>query len=351
MNAEPPSSVKVEESFDSWPIINSGLSPRVVHCVTEAGVETVGQLRGWSDERLMRLRHFGVTSLKNIHWFYRWIKRASSPDFLLPSYRELAQEFLNKSEMFVIEQRYGLTDPLFRPQMRRRTLQDIANQMGGMTRERVRQIEERGLQQLRSALCQQLTRPFIRHLENSLRDKGGLILTAELGEWTADPLLGGYQPWGLLLLLTEVTEDVRFRFDYFTCLKPELITRIEEYVFGFLRQSGGLVAFDQIRDAAKAGLPDVDLPWDRVLTVMLNQHPEVSSTSTGNFFLRDVGAPIILQDILRAESQPLHFYDLTRIYNERVHTNSRIGAGQILRQLTQMPAVRRVYRGVYELSA
>src|SRR3972149_5912391 len=110
MSAES-SSTKVEESFDSWPIVNSGLSPRVVHCLTEVGVETIGELNGWSDERLMRLRHFGVTSLKNVHGCRRWMKRAGSAEFLFPNYRELAQEFLNKSEMFVLAQRYGLTDP------------------------------------------------------------------------------------------------------------------------------------------------------------------------------------------------------------------------------------------------
>ena len=39
----------------------------------------------------------------------------------------------------MLEQRYGLTDPLFRPQMKRRTLAQIASEMRGrLTRERVR---------------------------------------------------------------------------------------------------------------------------------------------------------------------------------------------------------------------
>ncbi len=352
MNLEPTSSQeKGEETFDRWPIINSGLSPRVVHCLTEAGVETVGEMNTWSDERLMRLRHFGVTSLKNIYWFRRWTKRASSAEFQFPHYRALLQEFLNKSEMFVLEQRYGMTDPLFRPQMRRRTLQEIADLLGGMTRERVRQIEEQSLIQVRSALCRQLTRPFVAHLAARMRDQGGVVLSAELTAWTTDPLLDNYQPWGLLLLLTEIADDIRFRYDYFTCLPAHLITRIEESFCAFPRQAGGLVSFQQIKDTVASALADVNLPWDRVLTVMLTQHPEISLTSDGRYFIRDVGAPIILHDILRAESQPLHFYDLTRIYNERVHANSRVAAGQILRQLAQMTNVRRLYRGVYELSA
>ena len=42
----------------------------------------------------------------------------------------LLEEFLNRQEVFVVEQRFGLTDPLFRPQMRRRTLQEIADMRG-----------------------------------------------------------------------------------------------------------------------------------------------------------------------------------------------------------------------------
>ncbi len=350
MNLQPSPTVR-EEAFDKWLVLHSGLSPRVIHCLSEAGVETIGELQEWTDERLLRLRHFGVTSLKNVHWFRRWTTRAASAEFLFPHFRALLQEFLNKSETFVLEQRYGLTDPLFRPQMRRRTLQEIANQLGGMTRERVRQIEEQGLLQLRSSLCRQLSQPFVRQLAGRLQSKGGVVLSAELGDWATDPLLGGCQPWGLLLLLTEVTDGIRLRHDYFTCLPADLITRIEERVFEFLRQSSGLVSFARIKESVTSTLSDIDLPWDRVLTVILNQHPEISATSDGHYFLRDVGGPIILQEILRVQPQPLHFYDLTRIYNERVQANSRVGSGQILRQLTQMPAVRRVFRGVYELSA
>lgn len=338
------------EGYRSWRIVDAGLSPRVVHCLTEAGVETIGELEDWSDERLLRLRHFGVTSLKNVQWFRRWAKRAGATDFLLRDFRALLQEFLNKSEILVLEQRYGLTDPLFRPQMRRRTLQEIANQMGGMTRERIRQIEEQALRLLRSDLCQQLLQPFVRYLGMRLQSKGGVILSTELGEWASEPLLGGCQPWGVMLLLTEISDGIRLRHDYFTNLAPELTGRIDDCALDHLRQAGGLVPFNHLRDRIAATLDDVLLPWDRVLAVVLNQHPDLSATNDGQYFLREIGAPILLNQILRQESHPLHFYDLTRIYNERVQFQSRIGSGQILRQLTQMPAVRRVNRGVYELS-
>ena len=62
------------------------------------------------------------------------------------SLRAFLREFLSRQELQVLEQRYGLVDPLFRPQMKRRTLAEIAGEMrSGLTRERVRQVEEAGI--------------------------------------------------------------------------------------------------------------------------------------------------------------------------------------------------------------
>ena len=63
---------------DQWLVENAGLSPRVVHCLEHAGVKTVGELRNWSDDQLLRLRHFGTTSLENVKWFFRLSKHAEA---------------------------------------------------------------------------------------------------------------------------------------------------------------------------------------------------------------------------------------------------------------------------------
>ena len=39
------------QMIDDWPLARSGLSARVVHCLEEAGVKNIGQLRGWTDQR------------------------------------------------------------------------------------------------------------------------------------------------------------------------------------------------------------------------------------------------------------------------------------------------------------
>src|ERR1043166_4798289 len=74
------------EAIDDWPIAKSGLNARVVHCLEQTGVKTIGQLRGWDDPQLLNLANFGSTSLENVRWFFNWTHRleagnARSPVF------------------------------------------------------------------------------------------------------------------------------------------------------------------------------------------------------------------------------------------------------------------------------
>ena len=113
--------------IDSWPIAGSALGVRVVHCLASAKVQTVGELREWTAKQLVALDHFGVTSRNEVRWFFNWTKKLETNTGTLPSFRAFLREFLNRQEVHVLEQRYGLTDPLFRPQMKRRTLKEIAS--------------------------------------------------------------------------------------------------------------------------------------------------------------------------------------------------------------------------------
>jgi Bacterial RNA polymerase, alpha chain C terminal domain len=124
--------------IDAWPVAEAGVCNRAVHCLGEAGVRTIAELRGWRRAQLMELPHFGVKSYQNIQWFFRWTRRVEKQDVPVLSLPELLREFLNKQEIYVLEQRFGLTDPLFRPHLKWQTLQDIADASGGLTRERVR---------------------------------------------------------------------------------------------------------------------------------------------------------------------------------------------------------------------
>jgi hypothetical protein len=325
------------------------LSTRVVHCLEEAGVRKIGELRHWSDEALLGLENFGAASLENDRWFFNWTRRLEAGNGHVSNFRALLREFLNRQELFVIEQRYGLTDPLFRPHMRRRTLQEIARLRLRVTRERVRQIEESAIATLRSHLARAVADSLEVIWANRILTGGCVVTSAELAEWTNEPTLGGSQPWGALLLVSETLERITFRHDYFTVLSAPVLNQVEKQILQMLHASREPVPFEKILASVSDGLSFLNGQRPRLVTVLLDHHPEINGTVDRRYFLPVVGAPLVIADILRSQQEPVHFHELTRLYNERMKPHSRKGTGYILRVLNLMPEARRVSRALYQL--
>jgi len=143
--------------IDAWSVATSGLASRPVTCLTRSGIATIGDLRQCTDARLLDLPAFGGESLQNVRWFFGWTNRLETGGELLPDLPAWLREFLTPRQLNVIEQRFGLTDPLFRPWLKRATLREIGGERtGGISRERVRQIEEEGIARLRTELARAL---------------------------------------------------------------------------------------------------------------------------------------------------------------------------------------------------
>ncbi|HVM62435.1 MAG TPA: DNA-directed RNA polymerase subunit alpha C-terminal domain-containing protein [Verrucomicrobiae bacterium] len=337
------------QAIDSWPIASSGLSARVVHCLEEARVANIGQLREWNDQQLLGLTNFGSTSLENVRWFFNWTRRLEAGTGQITGFRSLLREFLNTQEVFVIEQRFGLTDPLFRPQMKRRTLQEIARMRIRVTRERVRQIEESAIAALRSHLARAVADTQEVYWANRILSGGCVVTSAELNGWANDPTFGGYQPWGSLLLLSETLERITFRYDYFSVLPGPILNQVEKQILQLLHASKEPVPFEKILASVSDELSFLNGQRPRLVTVLLDHHPEISGTVDRRYFLPMVGAPLVIADILRRQQEPTHFHELTRLYNERMQPHSRKGTGYILRVLNLMPDAQRVTRAVYQL--
>jgi hypothetical protein len=337
------------QEIDDWPIAKSGLSARVVHCLEQAVVKNIGQLRSWNDQQLLNLANFGSTSLENVRWFFNWTRRLEAGNGQVPNFRALLREFLNAQEVFVVEQRYGLTDPLFRPHMRRRTLQEIARMHIRVTRERVRQIEESAIATLRAHLARAVAESQEVYWANRILAGSCVVTTAELKEWAADPILGGYQPWGALLLLSETLERITFRYDYFSVLPGHVLNQVEKQILQLLHAAQEPIPFERILASVSDELSFLNGQRPRLVTVLLDHHPEISGTVDRRYFLPLVGAPRVIVDILRTRQEPVHFHELTRLYNERMQPHSRKGTGYILRVLNLMPEAQRVTRAVYQL--
>ncbi len=337
------------QEIDGWAIPKSGLSARVVHCLGQVGVKTIGELRGWSDQQLLNLTNFGATSLENVRWFFNWSRRLEAGNAELANARVWLREFLNTQEIFVIEQRYGLADPLFRPQMKRRTLQEIARMRIRVTRERVRQIEESAIAALRSNLARAVAESLEIYWVDCILSGSCVVTSAELGKWADDPMLGGYQPWGILLLMSETLERITFRYDYFSILAGPVLNHVEKQILQILDSARAPIPFEKILASVSDELSFLNGQRPRLVTVLLDHHPEISGTVDRRYFLPLVGAPLVIADILRDRQEPLHFHELTRLYNERMQPHSRKGTGYILRILNLMPDAQRVSRAVYQL--
>jgi hypothetical protein len=335
--------------IDQWPVANSGLTARVVHCLEQAGVQTIGELRHWDERRLVGLRHFGETSLENVRWFFQLASRMESGKSHFPNMRGVLKEFLNRQQIFVVEQRYGLTDPRFRPQDKRRTLQEIAKSHGALTRERVRQVEQIALERLRTRLCRAVLVPIEVHCYNRIQAQSCVVTSRDLEQWVDDPVLGGYQPWGTLMLLTDLLDRIVVRNDYFSCLSGHILNQVEKQILQLLSKAREPLSFEKILGAVSDDLSFLNGQRLRLLTVMLDHHPEISGTTDRRYFLPALSAPLIVADILRNESKPLHFHEVARLYNDRMQPHSRKGTGYILRVLNTMSEASRVTRAVYEL--
>jgi hypothetical protein len=341
--------VITREEIDRWPVAGSGLSARVVHCLEKAGVYTIRELRKWNDKKLLSLRSFGSTSLRNVHWYFHWTNRLECGTGKSPNFRMLLEEFLNRQEVFVVEQRFGLTDPLFRPQMRRRTLQEIADMRGRITRERVRQVEQAAIATVRSKLCRAVAEPQEIYWANRIQAQGCVVTSAELAGWVDDPMLGGYQPWGVLVLLSEALTRIHFRYDYFSALPPQVLNQVEKRILQLLQEAREPLPFEEILATVSDQLSFLDGQRPRLVTVLLDHHPEICGTVDRRYFLPAVGAPLVIADIMRSRSEPLHFHELTRLYNGRMQPHSHKGTGYILRVLKRMDNAQRVSRAVYQL--
>jgi hypothetical protein len=187
------------KQVDRWPVPEAGLARRVVRALHAAGISTIGELRARAGSRIPRC---GKSSVRNIAWFFEQTDRNISGTDL----RAWLGEFLKPSEQFVIEQRYGLDDPLFRPTMKRPTLAEIGEARGGLTRERVRQVLRCALGKLRTRLAQATAEPLLAECRRQMTK--GVVKSTELRAWRGAAWLGGCEPWGALLLLAETGNNL-----------------------------------------------------------------------------------------------------------------------------------------------
>jgi len=273
------------KSTDAWPIADAGLAPRVVRCLRNAGIADLGALRRLNPDGRRALPRFGRSAERNVAAFLERLDRFETGRAATASLQSWLDEFLSPAERFVVTQRFGLDDPLYRPQMKPRKLREIgADADGGLTRERVRQLLRRALGKLRCRLARATASPLFDAARRRIETGGNVVTSAELASWRGAAWLGGCQPWGALLLLAETGDAVTRRHDYFSSLPAAELEKLESRLLGALAKAAEPLSPQQIAR---------DVP-SRIVAVMLDRHPGVDATREGRFFLFPGGATPLL---------------------------------------------------------
>jgi hypothetical protein len=329
-----------EPLYDNWPVAETGLPSRIVNCCSKAGILTLGGLRRIPDEDLFALRSFGNTSLAKLHQYLDFLREvtqapASAP---LKPLADIFAVFLEPDQLFVLDRRYGLGEQIDRISRKRMSLQRIALETG-RTRERIRQVQQTALENLASRGAQYGLAPYYRLFEYTLRKK--LHSSADLHELSSQiPLeaTGGYHPASLLLLLHDLNpSSVTLRNQVFSLLTTEQLAQLEQHALDLLRTAERPFSIHQIARRICGQVPASSLNGpitEKALHLLTMQHPAITVTRDGYRFHTETGTANVLRDILaKAPQSPLHYREITRLFNQRIIPQSRKGSGFILTNL------------------
>ena len=339
------------ESIDVWPVDESGLPMRAVNSVLTAGITTVGQLRAQSDRDLLALRRLGRISLGHIQSFFKLCGKIEQDKQSFDSIRELLLLFLDASEIKVITARYGFE--LKEPKASRNcvTLQEIGD-AEHKTRERVRQVQETAMQKLRSRLAAVCLEPFYIFFSNLLEARGTSATCADVGTLGNELPAGGYNICGVLMLLSDLhPERITFYNDFFSTLSEQTIRTIESQAVELLDRAAKPVSLDEILNAAAISSHSNADRKKQLLSCILEHCPLFAATLDRRYFTYECGTQAFLVEVLKDLERPVHYRALTNVFNDRLKSPSRKGAGFILESLNKAPLFTRVDRGVYDLKA
>ncbi len=342
-----------ENEIHAWPLAGSGLPTRVVNSARRAGLETVGELRTWPDERLLRLRSLGRASLKKIHAYNELCERIAAGRQSFEDLEDILRSFLREDEYRLLSMRYGLTRPDPAAGRAYYTLQEIGLQEH-CTRERVRQVIDQAMARLTSAVCRACLHAAGLAVTARIRRTDESIGWAELaGDEDPWAVLAGLNPCSALLLLTDLLPDAGLRAEdrFFTLLSADTIARLRTQALDAIEQAEHPLRPDAL---ARHLHEPADVPVRARLKaagLMLENHPEAGVTTDRLYFSRQRHLPAILGDVMQTMTLPAHYRTITLRLNQHLHPQSRLGSGAVLSHLNESRAFTRTSRGMYSLLA
>jgi hypothetical protein len=340
------------ELIDGWPVEEAGLPTRVINSVHAAGVRTVGELRGWSDDELLGLHSLGRVSLDQIHYFYRLCDRIERGQQRFEAIQEVLDVFLDAAQLHVLSSRYGLYQRSLRASRSWVTLQEIGNREN-KTRERIRQVEELAKQRLSSRMAMVCLEPFLTFFIQYIDQRARVLSGEHLAPIRHHEALRDLNPAGMLLLLSDLApERITFHHEVFSTLSAAEMDRVIGGARKLLKRRPGPVGVDELATAVAPlpGLQDGGVVRQAV-SVILDHAPEIGATIDDRYFLFSSSVQPYLLELMQRMELPVHYRAVTARYNDHVKPRSRRGAGFILDALNRNAQCLRTDRGIYTLTA
>lgn len=325
------------EQIDSWKIVDSGLSERVVNCTEREGVATVGELRKIEDSELLSWRNLGVGSVDEIKRFFEYCDSLEQGREKFDTIYETLKHFLSESEFFVISNRYGIDRREPGASRNYYTLQHIANQRD-LTRERVRQVQDQALQKLSTHLVMSFLRPFCDKIEARIENAGGVLACESAYNWNVD-CFDRLNPCATTLLLSDVKgSGFLYEHNVFTCWTSKHL----EAVYNDLLK--------------KIGSIDHPLPIEKVsetiapveLFAMLRDLDNLLLTDDGRVIYSLASLEAFMYEIMGDSPKTFHYKKMQEWLNDRLDGRTQRGHGYILHKLLDMKSFERKGFGMYE---
>ena len=329
------------EQIDACPVNKAGLPPRAVNSLTRAKIGTLGQLRPFTGAQLCKLQGFGVESLQAVRQMFKVTEQLEAGKVSYANLEVFLGSLLKPAVREVIEHRYGLRrvwDDFRGP---RATLQDFGTKKH-LTRERVRQLQEVGEQQIESLLSRLVLHRLADYLVDRMMVNGRFQTIATLNKWQ-DRMLGGYLASGAFWLIHKHTGKLRFRFGFFTLVRDEEIDVVHAATQHVLRSVSVPQPIGRILSEVRAD--------EELVRVLLDRDPTIAATKRNDFFLMKEHAPLLMEQFLRVYKGPMHYRQLAMMFNAMVKARYHQRPGRMLYYVQRSPRCERLGQGFYRFQA
>ncbi|MFW5709443.1 MAG: sigma-70 family RNA polymerase sigma factor [Chloroflexota bacterium] len=359
-----------------------GLSNRTCRLLMQSGIHTLGDLAKHNEEELYSIQHLSQRRLREIHDRLSQIDKeqllqteldadkqsdtskleiennASSETLQKTTVNKIIAQFLvtlNEREQQIIVQRYGLAGN------KKLTLEEIGQSVG-CTRERVRQIEKKALNKLRSVRNYRIIHPIILRLETILKQTYGVISTEAVIEILYD--IPSDHAENTLLFILNFTDNVQqikglpilsltdTPHAMFTQHISEICAVFKKVITEALAPIPVSDALDRFANDRK-GRRLVEQVDKAFLVACVEAHPDVIIDEQKFCSLKQWSTKRLddMVIVLREHGKPLHYSEIAERVNQRLPEDQQTTAHNFHAHMGRLPEVFvRVGHGIFGLA-